>query len=41
MYYEGDALPITISYSQSRDGQSEMVTLVGEESNTHCYYLKI
>ncbi len=40
MYYEGDVLPITISYSQSRDGNSEMVTLVGQESNTHCYYLK-
>ena len=40
LYYDGQALPITISYSQSRDGNSEMVTLVGLESNTHCYYLK-
>jgi hypothetical protein len=40
LYYDGQALPITISYSQSRDGNSEMVTLVGQESNTHCYYLK-
>ena len=40
LHYDGQALPITINYSQSRDGNSEMVTLVGQESNTHCYYLK-
>lgn len=34
-------LPIKVVYSQSRDGKSEMIALVGEQSNTHCYYLKM
>lgn len=39
--YDGNVLPIEVVYSQSRDGKSEIVTLVGEESNIHCYYLKL
>lgn len=39
--YDGNVLPIKVVYSQSRDGQSEIVTLVGEQSNIHCYYLKL
>ncbi|NCC66386.1 MAG: hypothetical protein EOM15_17250 [Spirochaetia bacterium] len=36
-----DVLPITVVYSLSRDGKSETLTLVGQESNKHCYYLKL
>ncbi|NCC64101.1 MAG: hypothetical protein EOM15_05555 [Spirochaetia bacterium] len=36
-----DIMPITVVYSLSRDGKSETLTLVGQESNKHCYYLKL
>lgn len=36
-----DVMPITLVYSQSRDGRTETITLVGQESNKHCYYLKL
>lgn len=36
-----DDMPITVVYSQSRDGKTETLTLVGQESNKHCYYLKL
>lgn len=32
--------PIKVAYSQSKDEQTETLTLIGNESNTHCYYLK-
>ncbi len=38
---ENQPLGVEIVYSQSRDGQTETITLVGETSNVHCYYLKI
>ena len=31
---------IKVSYSQSKDEKTETLTLIGNESNTHCYYLK-
>lgn len=33
-------LPCKILYSVSKDGKSETLTLLGNDSNTHCYYLK-
>ena len=32
--------PVKLSYSVSKDGKSETLTMIGNESNTHCYYLK-
>jgi len=32
--------PVKILYSSSKDGKSETLTMIGNESNTHCYYLK-
>ncbi|MGE4585450.1 MAG: hypothetical protein AB7C91_12445 [Sphaerochaeta sp.] len=37
---DSQTLPITVVYSQSRDGSNETLTLVGDQSNTHLYYLK-
>ncbi|NBK22566.1 MAG: hypothetical protein EOM68_11120 [Spirochaetia bacterium] len=31
---------VKILYSASKDGKSETLTMIGNESNTHCYYLK-
>lgn len=39
--FEGDLLPIQVVYDVSRDGNTETLTLVGEESNGRMYYLKI
>ncbi|WP_320121940.1 hypothetical protein [uncultured Sphaerochaeta sp.] len=32
--------PVNVVYSQSKDGKTETLTLKGQESNIHCYYLK-
>ena len=32
--------PVKILYSASKDGKSETLTMIGNESNTHCYYLR-
>ncbi len=32
--------PVKILYSASKDGKNETLTMIGNESNTHCYYLK-
>ena len=32
--------PVKLHYSASKDGKSETLTMIGNESNTHCYYLK-
>ena len=32
--------PVKILYSASKDGKSETLTMIGDESNTHCYYLR-
>ena len=32
--------PVKILYSSSKDGESETLTMIGNESNTHCYYLR-
>ncbi|MDY0288963.1 MAG: hypothetical protein RBR15_09085 [Sphaerochaeta sp.] len=31
---------VKILYSASKDGKSETLTMIGNESNTHCYYLR-
>jgi len=31
---------VKILYSASKDGKSETLTMIGNESNIHCYYLK-
>ncbi|MDY0290353.1 MAG: hypothetical protein RBR15_16115 [Sphaerochaeta sp.] len=31
---------VKLLYSSSKDGKSETLTMIGNESNTHCYYLK-
>ena len=31
---------VKLLYSASKDGKSETLTMIGNESNTHCYYLK-
>ena len=31
---------VKILYSASKDGKSETLTMIGNESKTHCYYLK-
>ncbi|WP_320128470.1 hypothetical protein [uncultured Sphaerochaeta sp.] len=36
----GKDLPIKVTYSSSKDGKTETITLMGEESNIYCYYLK-
>jgi hypothetical protein len=36
----GKDLSVKVTYSQSKDGKTETVTLMGETSNIYCYYLK-
>ncbi len=36
----GTTFDVKILYSSSKDGKSETLTMIGNESNTHCYYLK-
>ncbi len=31
---------VKLLYSASKDGKNETLTMIGNESNTHCYYLK-
>ena len=35
-----DEFAVKLLYSTSKDGKSETLTMIGNESNTHCYYLK-
>lgn len=37
---ENSPYPVNVVYSQSKDGKTETLTLKGQESNIHCYYLK-
>ncbi|MGE4454969.1 MAG: hypothetical protein AB7D92_10585 [Sphaerochaeta sp.] len=37
---ENTPCPVSVVYSQSKDGLSETLTLKGQESNIQCYYLK-
>ncbi|MBG0767722.1 MAG: hypothetical protein PWP25_1908 [Sphaerochaeta sp.] len=37
---EDTPYPVIVVYSQSKDGKTETLTLKGQESNIHCYYLK-
>ncbi|AEV29350.1 hypothetical protein SpiGrapes_1540 [Sphaerochaeta pleomorpha str. Grapes] len=36
----GEDIPVKVTYAQSKDGKTETVTLMGEQSNIYCYYLK-
>ncbi|HKM07051.1 MAG TPA: hypothetical protein VJ869_08685 [Sphaerochaeta sp.] len=36
----GQEFAVKLLYSESKDGKSETLTMIGNESNTHCYYLK-
>ncbi len=36
----GQEFAVKLLYSASKDGKSETFTMIGNESNTHCYYLK-
>lgn len=35
-----DTFAVKLLYSASKDGKNETLTMIGNESNTHCYYLK-
>ncbi|MDY0243562.1 MAG: hypothetical protein RBQ89_01980 [Sphaerochaeta sp.] len=37
---ENSPYPVSVVYSQSKDGKTETLTLKGQESNIQCYYLK-
>jgi hypothetical protein len=37
---ENAPYPVSVVYSQSKDGKTETLTLKGQESNIQCYYLK-
>ena len=36
----GQKFAVKLLYSTSKDGKSETLTMIGNESNIHCYYLK-
>jgi hypothetical protein len=36
----GQKFAVKLLYSASKDGKSETLTMIGNESNIHCYYLK-
>jgi len=36
----GQKFALKLLYSASKDGKSETLTMIGNESNIHCYYLK-